>query len=172
MAGGLQGIFRAALRANCYARRMHAPQTEITVTRDGAELARHVFGPGEYVIGREAGCAIFIDDAELSRQHARLTLNYDHALIEDLRSSNGTFVNGVAVAECTRLWPGQKITLGEATLELRRVPSASSNPLRKRYEIFAAQVGGADRARVAASRRLRYRASCRRCLFVVGPARP
>ena len=63
-------------------------------------------------------------DADLvSRQHAKLILNYDHALIEDLGSANGTSVNGQPIPKDgrTRLWPNQKIQIGTATIELRRL---------------------------------------------------
>ena len=53
-----------------------------------------------------------------------LTINLDHALIQDLGSSNGTFVNGQPIKECTRLWPNQKIQIGGATVELRRIKTA------------------------------------------------
>jgi len=43
----------------------------------------------------------------LSRQHARLTINYDHLLLEDLGSSNGTFVADQPVTEATRLFPNR-----------------------------------------------------------------
>src|SRR2546430_2295570 len=48
---------RSACPGRCHLvklRAMEVPQTEVIVTRGGAEPARHVFAPGEYVIGREA----------------------------------------------------------------------------------------------------------------------
>src|SRR5207248_2628153 len=80
------------------------PQIEIIVTKDGAELLRKSVKPGEYLIGREPDCDVQINAEMVSRKHARLTINYDHALIEDLGSSNGTFVNGKRVTGCIRLW--------------------------------------------------------------------
>jgi hypothetical protein len=68
---------------------MHVPQTEVILSHAGAELARATLPPGEYVIGRSAEVDIRADTPLLSRQHARLTINFDHALIEDLGSSNG-----------------------------------------------------------------------------------
>ncbi len=100
---------------------MLVPQTEIIVTSNGAELLRKTVPPGEYVIGREPECDVPLEVDLVSRRHAQLTVNYDHALIEDLGSSNGTFVNGQPVAESTRLWPNQKIQIGAATIELRRI---------------------------------------------------
>jgi len=104
---------------------MTAPQTEIIVTKDGVEIMRSTVPPGEYVIGREEDCNLQIDVDRVSRKHARLTINLDHALIEDLGSSNGTFVNGNRVTESTRLWPNQKIQVGLATVELHRLRTIS-----------------------------------------------
>ena len=100
---------------------MLVPETEIIVTKDGAEFLRKTVRPGDYVIGREAGCDVQVEVELVSRRHAQLTVNFDHVLIEDLGSSNGTFVNGQPVTEPTRLWPNQKIQIGAATIELRRV---------------------------------------------------
>jgi serine/threonine protein kinase len=100
---------------------MPAPQTEVLITIDEKEHARRILTPGDYVIGRNPDCAIRVDADLVSREHAKLILNYDTALIEDLRSSNGTFVNGQPVTERTRLWPGQKIRIGAATVTLRRL---------------------------------------------------
>ena len=77
--------------------------------------------PGNYVIGRDEDCHIRLNAALVSRQHAKLILNYDHSLIEDLGSSNGTSVNDRPVTETTRLWANQKIQVGTATIDLRRL---------------------------------------------------
>ena len=91
---------------------MPAPQTEILITVEGIERGRHFVAPGDYVIGRDADCAICVDADLVSREHAKLILNFDNTLIEDLGSSNGTFVNDAPVTELTRLWPSQKIRIG------------------------------------------------------------
>ncbi len=100
---------------------MQVPQTELFVrAADGSELLRTSLKPGEYDIGRVADCALLVEAEGVSRRHARLTINYDHALIEDLGSSNGTSVNGQPIDGVTRLWPGQRIQIGSTTVELRR----------------------------------------------------
>ncbi len=112
--------------ANCYlirieiARCMNAPETEIVITKDGAELLRITVTPGDYVIGREAGCALVVPVDGVSRRHAKLTINFDHALIEDLGSSNGTFVAERKITENTRLFPNQILRIGKAAIQLRR----------------------------------------------------
>src|SRR5205809_5102140 len=106
---------------------MQVPQTEILVRgADGAELLRTELPPGEYIIGRNPDCALRVEADLVSREHARLTINFDHALIEDLGSSNGTFVNGQRVTDATRLWPGQRIQVGSTTVELHRTKTLSS----------------------------------------------
>ena len=100
---------------------MPAPQTEVIITVDGVEHARRVLTPGDYVIGRNEDCHLHIEADLVSREHAKLIVNFDHALIEDLGSSNGTFVNDAPVTERTRLWPNQQIRIGAATVTLRRL---------------------------------------------------
>lgn len=53
--------------------------------------------PGEYVIGRDPGCDIVLDDARISRRHARLTVSDGGGAIEDLESKNGLALNGEPV---------------------------------------------------------------------------
>jgi pSer/pThr/pTyr-binding forkhead associated (FHA) protein len=88
-------------------RAMPVPETEVIVSVEGAEVARHTVRPGEYVLGRAEDADLGVEAECVSPRHAQLTINYDHALIEDLGSSNGTFVNGRPGTETTRLWPGQ-----------------------------------------------------------------
>ena len=100
---------------------MHVPQTEVILRHHDTELVRVTLPPGEYVIGRSPEVEIPAETPLLSRQHARLTINYDHLLLEDLGSSNGTFVADQPVTEATRLFPNQSIRLGpDIVLEVRR----------------------------------------------------
>lgn len=68
---------------------------------------------GDMVIGREAGCDIVINDTEASRRHARLVSQHGGYVIEDLGSTNGTFVNGQRLMGPHMLRPGELISIGE-----------------------------------------------------------
>jgi serine/threonine protein kinase/Leucine-rich repeat (LRR) protein len=106
---------------------MHVPLTEVVLRRAGVELVRVTLPPGDYVIGRSPEADIHADTEVISRKHALLRINYDHLLIEDLGSSNGTFVADQSITDATRIYPNQNIRLGhDATLEVRRerAPSA------------------------------------------------
>jgi hypothetical protein len=64
-------------------------------------------------IGREPSNDISINDAEVSRKHARLFMQGGHYVIEDLGSTNGTFVNGQRLMGPHILKPGEIISFGE-----------------------------------------------------------
>jgi pSer/pThr/pTyr-binding forkhead associated (FHA) protein len=64
-------------------------------------------------IGRDPASDITINDAEVSRQHARLTLQSGGYVLEDLGSTNGTFVNGQRLMGPRVLKPGEVISIGE-----------------------------------------------------------
>jgi hypothetical protein len=67
----------------------------------------------EVTIGRDISNRIVINDPEVSRRHARLTLQVGGYVIEDLGSTNGTFVDGQRLMGPHLLRPGQTVMLGE-----------------------------------------------------------
>lgn len=67
----------------------------------------------EIYIGRDVNNNIVINDAEVSRRHARISRQDDKYIMEDLGSTNGTFINRARLSEQHILQPGDKITLGE-----------------------------------------------------------
>jgi len=69
-----------------------------------------------YTLGREAGNDIIINDPQVSRHHVRLTLRGDSYIMEDLGSTNGTFVNGRRITGATTLSPGDVVGLGDTVV--------------------------------------------------------
>jgi FHA domain len=67
----------------------------------------------EISIGRDNTNLISINDAEVSRRHARMELRGSAYVIEDLGSTNGTFVNGTRIGGIQVLNPGDKVAFGE-----------------------------------------------------------
>jgi len=96
----------------------------------GGPNAGHEFNierDGSYVLGRGLEVDFQVPDPMASRRHALLTIRGATAVIEDLGSTNGTMVNGVAVKR-QELNSGDRITIGSTDLEFVRVLSAPSAP--------------------------------------------
>jgi DNA-binding winged helix-turn-helix (wHTH) protein len=80
---------------------------------------------GENIAGRGAECSIVIDATTVSRRHARIMVVTGGATIEDLRSTNGTYVNKKAISAPTPLSDGDEVGFGTTELKMRIVnPSA------------------------------------------------
>jgi len=67
----------------------------------------------QLTIGRDASNGVAINDAEVSRKHSRLSFQGGKYVVEDLGSTNGTFVNGQRLAGPVVLKPGDVVSLGE-----------------------------------------------------------
>jgi len=81
----------------------------------------------EFLIGREApGEGKLGQDAEISRQHARITHTGDEYVIEDLGSTNGTFLNGRKISRPEVLSAGDRIQVGATTLVVQVSVAAAS----------------------------------------------
>ncbi len=63
-------------------------------------------------LGRASTCGITLADQHISSVHARIDADKTDYYIEDLKSANGTFVNGVEIKERTALKTGDRISLG------------------------------------------------------------
>lgn len=72
---------------------------ELVIAREGEEVQRLRLGAGAFVIGRQEGCDVVLDDKEVSRQHARLLIDGPVVVLQDLGSGNGTFLDGAAVEQ-------------------------------------------------------------------------
>lgn len=67
----------------------------------------------QLTVGRDSSNGVAINDAEVSRRHARLTFQGGKYVIEDLGSTNGTFVNGQRLSGPHVLKPGDVVAFGE-----------------------------------------------------------
>jgi DNA-binding winged helix-turn-helix (wHTH) protein len=79
--------------------------------------------PGENVVGRESGAVVRIASPRLSRKHAVITIAGERATIEDLKSKNGTFVDGRSVLGPVVLRDGAVISFGTVEVIYRRLPA-------------------------------------------------
>jgi len=81
----------------------------------------------ELQLGRDLSNDIVINDPEVSRRHAHLLLEGDGYILEDLGSTNGTFIRGQRLAAPVVLRPGETITIGEKVTLKYEVISADQS---------------------------------------------
>ena len=73
---------------------------------------------GDTTVGRAASCTLTLDDTFASQQHARISGPPGQYVVEDLGSTNGTYLNRQRVSGPTALNPGDRIQIGNTVLEL------------------------------------------------------
>jgi pSer/pThr/pTyr-binding forkhead associated (FHA) protein len=72
------------------------------------------------LIGRGPDAAIRLDDDYVSTRHARIAAAGDQWFVEDLGSTNGTYIGTVRITQPTTLTLGTQIRIGKTILELRK----------------------------------------------------
>ena len=74
----------------------------------------------ELTVGRADGCRIRLDDSFTSQLHARVFSRDGQFFVEDLGSTNGTFVNGSKITSPSPLRRGDRLKIGKTTLEVTK----------------------------------------------------
>src|SRR4051794_41865227 len=93
-------------------------------------------------IGRE-GCDVNLMDPEVSRRHATIRDQGGSLAIEDLGSTNGTFVNGSRIATVTVLSDGDEVRLGNTVWSIRGAAPAGARAAPPRPGAWGAPPGPA-----------------------------
>ena len=89
----------------------------LNVIRSRADLGAHVFIDGPIVVGRDPACNIPLQDLGVSRRHVMISpTTGGEYVLTDLKSTNGTRVNGMPVAKECVLRDGEKIIVGGTVL--------------------------------------------------------
>lgn len=92
----------------------------LVITSGAKAGAEFPLGRDEITIGRSSDSAIVIRDDYTSTHHARLMLWNDQWMLQDLDSTNGTFLDGVRVAVPTPIPLNTPVKIGSTSFELRR----------------------------------------------------
>jgi hypothetical protein len=102
-------------------------------------------GP-ETIVGRQRGCTVRIPSAEVSRRHCRLRQEEGYLTVEDLRSVNGTFLNGVRVVNREIVRPGDHLEIGPVrfVVEYELTPDALDRLSRMSAPAYVEPVKGVE----------------------------
>ncbi|MGQ0616110.1 MAG: FHA domain-containing protein [Acidimicrobiia bacterium] len=99
-------------------RRGPAPSELVVVEPVGESGRRYPLGE-EVTVGRAAGCQVTVDDTYVSQLHARVFTRDGQLLVEDLGSTNGTYLNQAKVAGTLPMQRGDRLQVGNTVLEVR-----------------------------------------------------
>ena len=113
---------------------------------DGPNTGREFDLSGAVVVGRGDDAGIVIEDAEASRKHASLSVEGTSVTVEDLGSTNGTFVGGQRISGPRKIVEGERVRIGTTVFELRTLTQptrlGAAIPEEPDIETQATRVGG------------------------------
>lgn len=109
------------------------PGIHIDARLENGKEYRYHFWQTEITLGRNANCDISVVDEAMSAHHARISYHHTQWWLEDLNSTNGTFINKDQVAVPTVIISGDEIKCGNTLLSIRidnvdETPSPSKKP--------------------------------------------
>ena len=98
----------------------HGPETTALCVQEPPELAGTMFQLASVTtIGRAAGSTVQLEDSFLSHHHARIRHTEGAWYLEDLGSTNGTYLNRSKVDAASLVHPGDQIQVGNVVMEVR-----------------------------------------------------
>lgn len=100
-------------------RRRGSP-THVLVTEGSNAGERAELAAAPVLIGRGSDAAIRLDDDYVSTRHARIAASGDQWFVEDLGSTNGTYIGTVRITQPTTITLGTQVRIGKTILELRK----------------------------------------------------
>jgi pSer/pThr/pTyr-binding forkhead associated (FHA) protein len=105
--------------AKAPAKRRGSP-THVLVVEGANAGERAELDQAPILIGRGTDAAIRLDDDYVSTRHARIASSADQWFVEDLGSTNGTYVGTARITQPTTLTLGTQVRIGKTILELRK----------------------------------------------------
>jgi len=97
-----------------------APRSVVVVDDKGSKIGTHSLADGQLQIGRADACQVQLSDNYASQFHARIFRRDGSWFVEDLGSTNGTYLNQRRLTAPSELRAGDRLKIGKTTLELRR----------------------------------------------------
>ena len=103
------------------------PPVQVSWVNASGETINQQYNSPEVIIGREPACELVVSDEMVSARHARLSYHSNQWWVEDLQSTNGTFLNDERVYTATVLIDGDELHCGMLYFQIKFSPKASDN---------------------------------------------
>jgi pilus assembly protein CpaF len=101
----------------------------LTLTEKGGSTNELSFDKPEVTVGRVRGNDVVLPKGNVSKHHCRLLIQDGELVVEDLHSTNGTYVNGRKIGEPTALSPGDKVFVGDFIMRIGATDAMRAAPL-------------------------------------------
>ena len=98
----------------------------IIISEKGGAERRETFDKNEINVGRVQGNDLMLPKGNVSKHHARLLFRDGRFIVTDLKSTNGTYVNGRKISQATIVREGDKIYIGDFVLRLETRAAAAA----------------------------------------------
>ena len=102
------------------AKRPRGAPTHVAIVEGANEGETVSLDEAPILIGRGSDAAIRLDDDYVSTRHARIASSGDQWFVEDLGSTNGTYIGSARITQPTTLPLGTQVRIGKTLLELRK----------------------------------------------------
>src|ERR1700734_3036022 len=101
----------------------------IIISEKGGAERKETFDKSEINVGRVQGNDLMLPKGNVSKHHARLLFRDGRFIVTDLKSTNGTYVNGRKISQATIVREGDKIYVGDFVMRLETpAAQAGSSP--------------------------------------------
>src|SRR5690606_41057446 len=97
----------------------------VVITEKGGAQRREQFDQSEITVGRVQGNDVILGKGNVSKRHSRIVLKDGRFIVVDLKSTNGTYVNGRKITSPLVVKPGDKIYIGDFIITLDELEAAS-----------------------------------------------
>lgn len=118
----------------------------------------------QVIIGREEGLDIVLQDPEASRRHTRISWQGGRYVVEDMGSTNGTFINGVQITAPQVLNLGDSIGIGQTAMVFQMVggqpADVMSGGFAQQTPLYSPQAGGQSTGTNKTTQYLLYGCGC------------
>jgi hypothetical protein len=109
---------------------------KLEIVDKGAHWSKIPLDKFPAILGRSPQNDICVNDCWASRSHCELYVLDGQLMVRDLHSNNGTFINGQAITEPTRLLPNDRLTIGISSFRVIQESSDASGLSRRIFEML------------------------------------
>jgi predicted component of type VI protein secretion system len=104
------------------------PHLSLTIRSDASGSKVRLFQQPEVIVGRDPTCDCLLDEDSISARHARFSYHHEQWWLEDLASTNGTFLNNAKLDTPTVVITGDELRAGEVCLVIAIAGDVSLPP--------------------------------------------